>query len=246
MPPEKSRIVIDLDQGKKSGRSAKPARAPELGQAPEPGWAAKPPRASRGSVGKVLGVIAVLLILIAMGVAAGSYFWWQSYKSKPAYSLALLADAVQRDDMKTFDELVDTDKIVDNLIPQVTDQAVEKYGSFLSTSVRKQIATLLPKVLPGIKQNVHGEIVKQVKEIAAQAQGRPFFLIALALPYLVKIDQQGDTAKAAIDFQNRHMELSMQRNGDRWKIMAVKDDALVDQVLSSIASKGLTNLLGGK
>ena len=44
----------------------------------------------------------------------GAFLWWQHYQTTPAYSLAVLVDAAQRNDMTGVDKIVDTDKIVDN------------------------------------------------------------------------------------------------------------------------------------
>ena len=79
--PKPSRIVINFE------------RARQMVHAPK--------RGSRGA--KILGVIALLLGLVVIVALVGGYFWWQSYKSKPAYSLALLVDAVERNDTKTID-----------------------------------------------------------------------------------------------------------------------------------------------
>src|SRR5437870_13481343 len=58
-------------------------------------------------------IIIVLRIgMIAIGVVAlmatvGGYLYWQSLKSTPQYSLALLVDAAKRNDQPTIDQLVD-------------------------------------------------------------------------------------------------------------------------------------------
>ncbi len=84
----------------------------------------------------------------------GGYIWWISYKQKPAYSIALVVDAVQRNDMKTFDTLVDTDKVVDNFMPQFTDTATGKFASLIPSGIRKQVETMIPLVLPAVGQAV--------------------------------------------------------------------------------------------
>jgi uncharacterized membrane protein len=211
--PKPSRIVINFE------------RAREMAHVPK--------RGSRGA--KILGIIAIALVALILGAIVGGYFWWQSYKTKPAYSLALLVDAVQRNDMAAFDEIVDTDKIVDNFVPQVTDKAFGRYSSALTAPLRSQIESLIPTLMPGIKEKVHEEVVAQVKELGARAEGKPFILVALGLPYVVDIKQEGDAAKVAVALKDRPITLSMQRSGERWKIVSITDETLATRIVDSIA-----------
>ncbi|MBV9211574.1 MAG: DUF2939 domain-containing protein [Acidobacteria bacterium] len=211
--PKPSRIVINLDRARQAAHV--------------------PARGSRGS--KILGVIALVLLGLIVGLAVGGYFWWQSYKTKPAYSLALLVDAVQRNDTAAFDQIVDTDKIVDNFVPQVTEKAFGRYSSALTAPLRGQIESLIPTLLPGVKQKVHEEVVAQVKELSAKAEGKPFVLVALGLPYAVDIKQENDSAKVGVTLKDRPVTLAMQRNGERWKIVSITDDTLAARIVDSIA-----------
>jgi BMFP domain-containing protein YqiC len=182
----------------------------------------------------LLGIVgAVLLIGIVAVVIA--FLWWQGYKQTPAYSLALLVDAVQNNDKATFDELVDTDSVVKSFVPQVTEKVVGRYASGISAPLREQIESLVPTLLPSVNQKVRDEITKQIKLLAARAEGKPFILIALGMPYEVDIKEEGDQAQVAVDVNDRHVELTMRRNGDLWKIVAVKDDKLATQIVDQIA-----------
>ena len=71
-----------------------------------PGGGRSSRRRGRGLAAVLLG-IAFILVLIAAGIAGGGYLWWRHYQSSPAYSLALLVDAIQRDDQQTIDQLLD-------------------------------------------------------------------------------------------------------------------------------------------
>jgi BMFP domain-containing protein YqiC len=182
----------------------------------------------------LLGILgAVLLVGIVIVVIA--FLWWQSYKTTPAYSLALLVDAVQNNDQAAFDQLVDTDSVVKNFVPQVTEKVIGRYASGITGALREQIESLVPTLLPSVKQKVRDEVTKQIKTLAARAEGKPFILIALGMPYEVEIKEEGDTAHVAVNLNNRPVELTMQRNGDLWKIVAVKDDTLATQIVESIA-----------
>ena len=217
--PKPSRIVIDLD------RSQKSAPAPPQQQR----------SAGRGRGAKILGLIALSLGVIVLGAVVGGYFWWQSYKTRPAYTLALLVDAVERNDMKTFDEIVDTDKVVENFVPQVTEKALGRYASALTGPLRGQVEALIPKLLPGIKQKVREEVTAQVKELSARAEGKPFILIALGIPYIVDIKEEQGAAKVSVNLKDRPVVLSMRPEGERWKVVSITDETLAQRIVDKIA-----------
>src|SRR5229473_7234430 len=100
MKLRRNRIVIPLDN----------ARADEQGRVRE--------RRS-GRAGRVLMFIAIVLVVVIIGALAGGYFWWRHYQSQPAYSLALLVDAAQRNDGAEIDRLLDLDKITSDFVLQV-------------------------------------------------------------------------------------------------------------------------------
>jgi hypothetical protein len=196
-----------------------------------PGSAA--PRRRR--VGKVLAILGIGFLVVLLGVAVGVFFWWQHYKTTPAYSLALLVDAAQRNDMATVDKIVDTDKVVDNFAAQVTEKAAGRYGAALSVAVRKQIESLVPSLLPAIKQSVRDGVAARVKEISANnASQKPFIIVAVALPYFVNITVDGNTAKATAIFHDQRAECDLQRDGDGWKVVAVRDDTLVQRIVDEL------------
>jgi BMFP domain-containing protein YqiC len=211
--PKRSRVVIDFETARKVAHL--------------------PPKGSRGA--KVLGVIAIALTVLILGAAIGGYFWWQSYKKGPAYTLALLVDASQRNDEAAFNEIVDTDKIVENFVPQVTEKALGRYAAALTGPLRQQVEKLVPQLLPGVKAQVREEVTKKVKEMAARGEGRSFVIIALGVPYVVDIKEEGDTAQVGAKLNDRQVELTMQRAGERWKIVAVKDDTMVTRIVDNIA-----------
>lgn len=219
----RGRIVINIDRPQKGARITRPGK--------------------RGP--KILVIIAIVCAVFLVSLPAGGYFWWQHYKTGPAYSLALLVDAARRNDMAAFDEIVDTNRIVDNFVPQLTGKAPDQLGGVLTLPLRKRLESLVPKVLPRVKQNVHEEIAKQVKELAARSEGKPLLLVALVMPYFTKISEEGDTAKVTVNLNDHPAELTMQRNGARWKVVAVKDDALAKRIMDNIMGRGVVNLGAG-
>ena len=212
-PPKRSRIVVNLD------------RAREMAHMPRKG--------SRGA--RILLIVLLIIAALLVGLAIGFFFWWRSYKTGPAYSLALLVDAAQRNDAAGIDEIVDTNKVVETFAPQVTEQAMGRLGTALTPALRKQVEALVPKLIPRVQQKVHDEVIRDVKEMGASAEGKPFFLIALSIPYLLDITEDGDTAKAVGTQNERTIELTLQRNGERWKIVGVKDEQLAKRVVDDIA-----------
>jgi hypothetical protein len=182
----------------------------------------------------VLGIVSIALI----GLVVGSYFYWQHYKTKPAYSLALAIDAAQRNDAAAFDEVVDTNKIAESFAPQMIDEANGRLGTALTPAMRQRVEALIPTLLPKVKDRVREEVMNQVKEATTRAQGKPFFLVALYLPYIVDIKQQNDTATVGGKAGDRNVELTMQRSDGekRWKIVGVKDPALAKVFVDNIAT----------
>ena len=219
VPAEKAprrRLVIALDRGKQASYR------------PGPGA----PRKRRAR--KVLAILGIGALVVFLCVAAGAFFWWQHYKTTPAYSLALLVDAAQRNDMATVDKIVDTDKIVDNFAAKVTEKTAGRYGVALSNSMRKQIESRVPSLLSAIRQSVRDGIAARVKEISENAQQKPFIIVAVALPFFVNITENGDTAKATMIIHDSRVEGEMQRDDQAWKLVAVQDDALVQRIVDQV------------
>jgi uncharacterized membrane protein len=192
-----------------------------------------PKKGSRGA--RVLLIVLLVIAGLLVGLAIGGFIWWRNYKTGPAYSLALLVDAAQRGDTAGIDEIVDMDKAVESFAPQVTEQAAGRFGTAFTPALRKQVEALVPKLLPRVRERVHEQIIQRVKEIGAKAEGKPFFLIAVSIPYLLDITEDGDTAKAVGTQNERTVELTMQRNGERWKIVSVKDEQMAKRIVDDIA-----------
>jgi uncharacterized membrane protein len=183
---------------------------------------------------KILAVLGIIVVLGVVLAAAGGFLWWRHYQTTPAYSLALLVDAVQRNDAPLVNEIVDIDQIVDRMAAEVTEKSVARYGGTLSPQQRRRVEALVPSLLPGVKQNVRASLVKRLQEISQESEPRPFIILALGLPYLVKITTEGDTARAIAPVQNREIELTLQRNGERWKVAALKDDTVAPRIVDDI------------
>jgi hypothetical protein len=196
---------------------------------------AKGPIARRGKRWpKIVAALGIIIVLVAVLAAAGGFLWWRHYRTTPAYSLALLVDAAQRNDVTVVNEIVDIDKIVDGLAAEVTEKSVARYGVTLGTQQRRRLEALVPGLLPGVKQNLRDSLVKRLREISGESEPKPFVILAIGLPILVKITTDGDTARAIAPVQDREIELTLQRNGERWKVEALKDDTVVPRIVDDI------------
>jgi hypothetical protein len=183
---------------------------------------------------KVLALLATFIVLGVVLALVGVFFWWRHFQTTPTYTVALLIDAAQRDDMQAFEKLIDDEEIAKNMIAAVAEKAAGRYGLALSGSVQTQIDRLLPTLQPKLKQTIHEEVAREIKEFASKSQPKPFPLIAVAVPSFVNITTNGDTAKASAALNNRTVEMTLKRDNDRWKVTEFKDDVLLQRVVDSV------------
>ena len=182
---------------------------------------------------KVLAGLVFIAGALVVLAAAGLFFWWRHYQTTPAYSLALLVDAAQRNDMASIDQVVDTDMIVADLADRQLKSG-GRYGPTLSPTMRLRVSALVTVLLPRLKESIRAELTKRVQEIAQQSEPKPFIVVALGLPYLVNIATEGDNAKVTATVKDRPVELTMQRNDRRWKVSGIKDDRLVQRIVDEL------------
>jgi uncharacterized membrane protein len=221
--PIRKRIVIDLDSPPGGG---KPGGYTPRGYTKQPGRSRRWP--------KVLAILALLIVFGAVAAVAGGYFWWRHYQTTPAYSLALIIDAAQRNDMAALQKHLDDDAIAKNMVTDVSQKAAGRYGIALNSSLQKQIDTAVPTLLPSLKQTIQDEVAKEIKAFASKSEPKPFVLVVLAVPSLVTITTQGDLARATAPLPNRKIEFALQRNGEQWKVTEFKDDVLTQRVVDSV------------
>jgi len=215
----KSRIVIDVAQAQAEARSRKRG----------------PGRTKRILMLGALAVAGVLLLILV-----GGYAWWQSYRKSPAYSVALLLDAAQRDDIQAVESLIDSDRVAQGFVPQVIEKLTgggAAGSAQISALPRGVITAALPQLLPRVRETMREEIARGLKGFSESAGGqRPFILLALAVPRVAEIKEEGDAASVAFKAGERQVELMMQRDGERWKVVSVKDDELAAGIAARLAS----------
>jgi len=210
----RKRIVIDLD-----APQGGPARA-RVGK--------------RGRWRRILALFMGVVLVVILAAIVGGFFGWRYYQSTPAYTLTLMIDAAQRNDLAEFQKRIDDDEIAKNMLASVSQKAAGRYGFALTSSIQQRIDTVMPNLLPGLKQTIHDEVVKEIKEFASKSEPRPFIFLVVTVPSLMKVTKDGDTAKATAALKDRTIELTMRRDADRWKVIDFKDDVVVQRVVDSV------------
>ncbi len=218
MKLRRNRIVIDLDK----------ARVDQQGRA----------RAGRSRrAGRTLGIIAVVLAVIIVGAAVGGIYGWRHYQTQPAYSLALLVDAAQRNDGAEIDRLLDMDKITADFVAQVKARVpgASTLPAQADQALPAQADQAFANLSPKLKPTARDELIKEVQRLTEQANGKPFAIVAIAVPYFVNIKQDGNTASAETKLQDEQIKLTMQADAaGGWQIVAVQDDKLAELIADSV------------
>ena len=209
----RQRIVINLDAPKTGG--VKPVR-------------------KRRRWPRVLAILALLVLIVAGVAAVGGYMGWRRYQSTPTYTLALMFDAAQRNDPAEFQKRIDEEEIAKNMAASVSEKAAGRYGFALNTSVQQRLDSAMPSLLPRVKQTIHDEIFQEMKQFATATGPRTFISILSAVQSLMTVVTQGDTAKATGAMAGRTVEMTMRRDADRWKVIDIKDDVIVQRVVDSV------------
>ena len=209
----RQRIVINLDGQRVEG--------------------AKPVRKRRRWL-RVLAILALLVLIGVVGAGVGGFFWWRHYQSTPAYAATLLVDAAQRNDVAAFEKLINDDEVAKNMAASVSQKAAARYGYALNSSIQQRIDGLMPTLLPQLKQTIHAEVVKELQDLAAKSEPRPFILLVVTVPRLMTVTTEGDTAKVKAPLSERTIEFTMQRDAERWKVTEFNDDVLVQRVVDNV------------
>lgn len=186
---------------------------------------------------KVLKIFAVLVLLFVVIGGVGGFFYWQHLKTTPRYSLALLVDAARQNDQNKIDELVDTNAVVEDFLPQITEKAVELYGRGLPEDVLKKVTKVAAPLMPAVKQRARAELPELIRSKTKKFDGIPFWAIAVGASRYLDINQIGNKAFIKSKLEGRQLEIEMKKNGDLWQVVAVKDEALAQQIAQKIGKE---------
>jgi DUF2939 family protein len=213
-----NRIVINLDQG---GQPAQ-RRAGSAGRKPRRRWL------------KVLGLLALFVVLAVVVACVGVFFWWRHYQSTPAYSVALLVDAAQRNDTDELARRVDDAEVAKNLVADVSAGAARRYGAAINPATQQRIEKTVASLVPSLQPTMRAEVAKQIKFFFSKYEEKPFIFLVFIVPSWMSITTEGDTAKAVTGAADQRIELTMRRDADRWKVVGYKDAYLVEHVVDGV------------
>lgn len=213
----RKRIVINLD-----AREGQPPGGSRMSGARRRRW----PR--------ILAVLALVSVVAVVLVLIGGFLGWRYYQSTPTYTLTLLVDAAQRNDVAEFQKRIDDEEIAKNMVASISQKAAGRYGLALSSSIQERIDSVVPSLLPQMKQTVHDELLKGIKSFASSSEPRSFLVLLVTVPSMAKVTTEGDIAKATATLSDRTIELTMKRDAERWKMIGYKDDVVVQRIVDSI------------
>jgi hypothetical protein len=209
----RSRIVIDVARAQEEARRKKQRRF--------------------GRLGRYVSVTALVVAAAILVVLVVAYAWWRSFEKSPAYSVALLVDAAQRDDKQAVESLIDADQIAQGFIPQVINKLTDA-NSPVPPQARASLSSALPQLLPRVREGVRDEVAQDLK---ALSKGHTSFLLtALAVRAAADVKEQGDRVSVTVKAGDRPIELTLARGGERWKVVNVKDDQVASDIAARLAS----------
>ncbi len=194
----------------------------------------KPVKGKRRRWPRVLGILALLVLLVVVAAGVGGFLLWRHYQSTPTYTLALILDAAQRNDVAEFQKRIDEEEIAKNVAAGVNQKAAARYGYALNSSIQQQIDSAMPSLLPRVKQAVQDELMKSMQAFAAAPEKRSFKSILAAVRSLMTITEEGDSAKATGTMGGHNIEMTMRRDGNGWKVIDVKDDQIVQRIVDVV------------
>lgn len=217
-----SKFVVNLDE---------PSNEVNLSQATSP----EPQK--RGGCLKILKILGITSFVLLIIISIAGFFYWQSVKKTPQYSLALLVDAARRDDKEKVAEIIDTEQVVNNFIPQISEKAVELYGRNLPPQVINRVSLLVTPLMPGIKEKAKAELPQLIREKTEKLDRVPYWAIALFAERGLEIKIDGDKAEIKSKIPERPLEFTMKREGQEWKIVAIKDEKLARKVAEKVGQQ---------
>lgn len=192
---------------------------------------------------KIGGIVVVVLIL---GTAIGGFIYWQYLKTTPMYSLALLVDAARRDDAPTVSALVDSDAIVDDMLPQVVNKAVDIYGRGMSTAAITRLTGIAQPLMPTAKQRAREALPTLIRGKVRRFDNVSFPAMVLGGGQYLDIKVDGDTALVKSKNPEHTFEVKMLRNGGGWKITGVRDDRIASEIAQRIGQEMIAMAMSGK
>jgi hypothetical protein len=195
---------------------------------------------------RYLSIAAIVVLSICVCFAIGGVIYWQYLKGTPQYSLALLVEAAKSDDKRAVAELFDTDAVVDALLPQVIDKAVEIYGRGQSQAVVNKATRVAAPLLPEVKKRAKAELPGLIRRETSKYGDVAFPLMVIGAGRYLEIKVDGNTATAKNKNVDHPVEATLIRNGQQWKITSVKDERLASEIAKRIGQEIIAMTMSGK
>ncbi len=183
---------------------------------------------------KIFGLLTVVFVIIA---AIGGFFYWQNVKKTPQYSIALLVEAARNNDQEILDTLVDSDAVVDDFLPQITDKAIELYGRGLPVEKLQMVSKVVVPILPAVKERARDELPNLIREKTRAFDNFPFWAIAIGAERYLDIAIENDKALIKSKLPQREIELTLKRKDEKWQVVAVKDEALAQRIAEKVGQE---------
>ena len=174
------------------------------------------------------------------------YFYWRSLRSSPQYSLALLVDAAKRDDQPGVAQIVDSDAVVDDLLPQVIEKAAEIYGRGQPKAVIQRATRAAEPLLPAVKEKARAELPGLIRRETSRYGNVAFPLMVLGAGRYLDIRIDGETAFVKSRNPEQTVEFKMVRSEGVWKINGVHDDKLASEIAQRIGQELIGMAMSGK
>jgi hypothetical protein len=207
--PGRSRIVIDLDQQ----TNVKPNQ-------------------SKGRSWRYIGIV---LSIITIAITITIYYWWQNYKTTPTYSLALLINAAQENDMNTFDKYFDANKVVLNSGSKMMDNIGLGGFPLLTEILSRGVGSDGPKLPPNVTNIIRDKAAQQIKEYAGEYSSKSIILTALSISYMSNdIKQEGDRTTITMKRWGQPTNIQMQRYNSHWIVVAIENEEMNNRILNSL------------
>jgi len=175
--------------------------------------------------------------VLAAASAILGFAYWQSLKDEPQYALASIVDASRRNDNVAINELVDSDAVVDSLVPQITKKAVDIYGRGLPNGIISQIAVAASPLIPGLKEIARAELPGIIRRETERIGDVWFPLMVVGAPRYLDIRVEGDTAFVKDKNPENTAEVLMTRRDGKWRVTGIVDEKLSTEIAQRVGQE---------
>ena len=109
----------------------------------------------------------------------------------------------------------------------------------------QKLARVASPVLPALKDHARNELPRLIREKTKAAENAPFFMVAIGASQALEIRQEGDIAWVKSTMPDHPLELKMQKNGDVWQVIEVRDEPLARKIAEKVGEEIIAAANGG-